>query len=464
MVFAHSIGGRRYTFDSLRELLAKATPLRSGDVLAGVAAASAEERVAAQCALADLPLKHFCEEQVVPYETDEVTRLIVDTQDAEAFAPVQSLTVGELRNWLLSDEATPQQIASLAPGLTPEMAAAASKLMRVQDLIAAARKMHVITRFRTTVGLPGRLSARLQPNHPADAPLGIAASILDGLLMGSGDAVVGINPAGDNVATTSELLRMMDAVRERFRIPMQSCMLAHITTQMAALERGAPVDLLFQSIAGTEAANRSFGVNLTLLDEANQAGRALERGAVCADGQVGTNVMYFETGQGSALSANAHHGTGGLGVDQQTLEARAYGVARRFKPMLVNTVVGFIGPEYLYDGKQIVRAGLEDHFCGKLLGLPMGCDVCYTNHAEADQDDMDTLLTLLGAAGVNYIMGVPGADDVMLHYQSTSFHDALYVRRVLGLKPAPEFEAWLASENFARLAGEAQHPERLLTA
>ncbi|HKN23119.1 MAG TPA: ethanolamine ammonia-lyase subunit EutB [Terracidiphilus sp.] len=464
MVFAHSIGGRRYTFDSLRELLAKATPLRSGDVLAGVAAASAEERVAAQCALADLPLKHFCEEQVVPYETDEVTRLIVDTQDAEAFAPVQSLTVGELRNWLLSDEATPQQIASLAPGLTPEMAAAASKLMRVQDLIAAARKMHVITRFRTTVGLPGRLSARLQPNHPADAPLGIAASILDGLLMGSGDAVVGINPAGDNVATTSELLRMMDAVRERFRIPMQSCMLAHITTQMAALERGAPVDLLFLSIAGTEAANRSFGVNLTLLDEANQAGRALERGAVCADGQVGTNVMYFETGQGSALSANAHQGTGGLGVDQQTLEARAYGVARRFKPMLVNTVVGFIGPEYLYDGKQIMRAGLEDHFCGKLLGLPMGCDVCYTNHAEADQDDMDTLLTLLGAAGVNYIMGVPGADDVMLHYQSTSFHDALYVRRVLGLKPAPEFEAWLASENFARLAGEAQHPERLLTA
>jgi ethanolamine ammonia-lyase large subunit len=459
MIFAHSIGNRRYTFSSLRELLAKATPLRSGDVLAGVAAGSAEERVAAQCALADLPLKHFCEEQVVPYETDEVTRFIVDTQDAEAFAPVQSLTVGELRNWLLSDEATPERIASLAPGLTPEMAAAAAKLMRVQDLIAAARKMHVVTRFRTTVGLPGRLSARLQPNHPADAPLGIAASILDGLLMGSGDAVVGINPAGDNIETTMELLRMMDALRERSRIPMQSCMLAHITTQMAALERGAPVDLLFQSIAGTEVANRSFGVSLSLLDEANQAGQSLRRGAVCADGQVGTNVMYFETGQGSALSANAHHG-----VDQQTLEARAYGVARRFKPMLVNTVVGFIGPEYLYDGKQIVRAGLEDHFCGKLLGLPMGCDVCYTNHAEADQDDMDTLLTLLGAAGVNYIMGVPGADDVMLHYQSTSFHDALYVRRVLGLRPAPEFEAWLAGENFAGLAAEAQYPERLLRA
>ena len=459
MIFAHSIGGRRYTFSSLRELLAKATPLRSGDVLAGVAAGSAEERVAAQCALADLPLKHFCDEQVVPYETDEVTRLIVDTQDAEAFAPVQSLTVGELRNWLLGDEATPEQIASLAPGLTPEMAAATAKLMRVQDLIAAARKMRVVTRFRTTVGLPGRLSARLQPNHPADAPLGIAASILDGLLMGSGDAVVGINPAGDSIETTTDLLRMMEALRERFRIPMQSCVLAHITTQMAALEHGAPVDLLFQSIAGTEAANRSFGVSLSLLDEADRAGRALQRGGVCADGQVGTNVMYFETGQGSALSANAHHG-----VDQQTLEARAYGVARRFKPMLVNTVVGFIGPEYLYDGKQIVRAGLEDHFCGKLLGLPMGCDVCYTNHAEADQDDMDTLLTLLGVAGVNYIMGVPGADDVMLHYQSTSFHDALYVRRVLGLKPAPEFEAWLAGEDLARLAGEAQHPERLLKA
>lgn len=459
MLFAHSIGGRRYTFSSLRELLAKATPLRSGDVLAGVAAGSAEERVAAQCALADVPLKRFCDEQVVPYETDEVTRLIVDTQDREAFAPVQSLTVGELRNWLLSDEATPQRMASLAPGLTPEMAAAVSKLMRVQDLIAAARKIRVVTRFRTTVGLPGRLSARLQPNHPADAPLGIAASILDGLLMGSGDAVVGINPAGDNIETTTELLRMMDALRQRFRIPMQSCVLAHITTQMAALERGAPVDLLFQSIAGTEAANRSFGVSLSLLEEAHQAGRALRRGALCADGITGTNVMYFETGQGSALSANAHHN-----VDQQTLEARAYGVARRFKPMLVNTVVGFIGPEYLYDSKQIVRAGLEDHFCGKLLGLPMGCDVCYTNHAEADQDDMDTLLTLLGVAGVNYIMGVPGADDVMLHYQSTSFHDALYLRRVLGLKPAPEFEAWLAGENFARLTAEAQYPERLLRA
>ena len=464
MVFRHSIGNRRYTFGCLRELLAKATPLRSGDVLAGVAAQNAEERVAAQCALADVALAHFLDEQVVPYESDEVTRLIVDSHDAAAFAPVRSLTVGELRDWLLSDDATEERLAAVGPGLTPEMAAAAAKLMRIQDLIAAAAKIRVVTRFRATVGLPARLSARLQPNHPTDDPLGIAASILDGLLMGSGDAVVGINPAGDNVETTIHLLRMMDALRRRFAIPMQSCVLAHITTQMQALSRGAPVDLLFQSIAGTEAANRSFGVSLSLLDEANAAGQELRRGAVCADGQIGTNVMYFETGQGSALSANAHYGVGRLPVDQQTLEARTYAVARRYHPMLVNTVVGFIGPEYLYDGKQIVRAGLEDHFCGKLLGLPMGCDVCYTNHAEADQDDMDTLLTLLGAAGVNYIMGVPGADDVMLHYQSTSFHDALFLRRVLGLLPAPEFEAWLAGENFARLAIEAQHPERLLSA
>ena len=459
MSFSSAIGNTRYVFADLRELLAKATPARSGDVLAGVAARSAEERVAAQVALADLPLARFCEEAVVPYEDDEVTRLIVETHDAVAFAPVRSLTVGEMRDWLLSDEATEERLAGLAPGITPEMAAAVSKLMRVQDLIAAAVKMRVVTQFRTTVGLRGRMSARLQPNHPTDDAAGIAASIVDGLLMGSGDAVIGINPAGDNLGVTARLLRVVDALRERFRIPAQSCVLAHVTTQMQALENGAPVDLIFQSIAGTEAANRSFGVSLSLLQEAYDAGRALRRGGVCADGSVGGNVMYFETGQGSALSANAHHG-----VDQQTLEARAYAVARRFQPMLVNTVVGFIGPEYLYDGKQIVRAGLEDHFCGKLLGLPMGCDVCYTNHAEADQDDMDTLLTLLGAAGVNYIMGVPGADDVMLNYQSTSFHDALYVRRVLGLRPAPEFEAWLAGDEFGRLAIEAGHPERLLPA
>jgi ethanolamine ammonia-lyase large subunit len=464
MPFAHTIGNRRYSFATLRELMANATPLRSGDQLAGVAAESAEERVAAQFALADLPLSHMLREQVIPYEVDEVSRLIIDTHDAAAFAPIRSFTVGELRDWLLSDDATPERLAALAPGLTPEMVAAVSKLMRVQDLIAAAAKIRVVTRFRTTVGLPGRLSARLQPNHPTDSPAGIAASILDGLLLGSGDAVVGINPAGDSVETTTQLLRLIDTFRQRFQIPIQSCVLAHLTTQLAALERGAPVDLLFQSIAGTEAANRSFGVTLSLLAEANDAGRALGRGAICADGQTGTNVMYFETGQGSALSASAHLGTDGLGVDQQTLEARAYAVARRFEPMLVNTVVGFIGPEYLYDGKQILRAGLEDHFCGKLLGLPMGCDVCYTNHAEADQDDMDSLLTLLGAAGVNYIMGVPGADDVMLHYQSTSFHDALYLRRLLGLRPAPEFESWLAGESFRQLASEASHPERLLTA
>jgi ethanolamine ammonia-lyase large subunit len=452
---AHSfvIGGVRHQFDSLRELLAKATPYRSGDALAGLAATSAEQRVAAQYALADLPLSHFLQEQVVPYEIDEVTRLIVDTHDAAAFAPVASLTVGEFRDWLLSEDATCDRLVALSPGLTPEMTAAVSKLMRVQDLILVAAKIRVVTRFRTTVGLPGRLSTRLQPNHPTDDATGIAASLIDGLLLGSGDAVIGINPVSDNASTVTRLLQMIEAVRERFSIPAQSCILAHITTQMAAIEKGAPLDLLFQSIAGTEAANASFGISLSLLAECHDAAQSLKRGAVCADGSVGRNVMYFETGQGSALSANAHHG-----VDQQTIEARAYAVARRFDPMLINTVVGFIGPEYLYDGKQITRAALEDHFCGKLLGLPMGCDICYTNHAEADQDDMDALLTLLGTAGINYIMGVPGADDVMLNYQSTSFHDALYVRRVLGLRPAPEFEAWLEGDGFRKLAMDASAP------
>jgi ethanolamine ammonia-lyase large subunit len=383
-------------------------------------------------ALAELPLSIFLSEAVVPYEADAVSRLIVDTHDADAFRPIAHLTVGGFRDWLLSDEADEAALARLAAGVTPEMAAAVSKIMRLQDLVAAARKCRVVTRFRTTIGLPGRLSTRLQPNHPTDDPAGIGASILDGLLLGSGDAVVGINPAGDSPRVVRTLLEMLDALRRRWDIPMQTCVLAHVTTQMEALRQGAPVDLVFQSIAGTEAANAGFGVTLELLGEARAAALELDRGAA------GRDVMYFETGQGSALSAGAHHG-----VDQQTLEARAYGVARRYEPLVVNTVVGFIGPEYLFDGKQIVRAGLEDHFCGKLLGLPMGCDVCYTNHAEADQDDMDALLTLLGAAGCNYIMGVPGADDVMLHYQSTSFHDALYLRRVLGLRPAPEFEAWL---------------------
>jgi ethanolamine ammonia-lyase large subunit len=413
----------------LKTLLARASPRRSGDELAGVAAATAEERVRAQMALADLPLKAFLAEPLVE---DEVTRLILEERDTTAFAPISHLTVGELRDWLLAEEASGEVLARLSPGLIPEMAAAVSKLMRVQDLIAVAAKIRVVTRFRTTVGLPGRLSTRLQPNHPTDDPAGITASILDGLLLESGDAVIGINPVSDSVESVVTLLRLVDQFRLRLEIPAQSCVLAHVTTQMEAMRRGAPVDLVFQSIAGTEAANTSFGVNVAMLEEAWQMARELKRG------EVGENIMYFETGQGSALSANAHHG-----IDQQTCEARAYGLARHFQPMLVNTVVGFIGPEYLYDGKQIARAGLEDHFCGKLLGLPMGCDVCYTNHAEADQDDMDSLLTLLGNAGVNYIMGVPGADDVMLNYQSTSFHDALYLRALLGLRPAPEFEAWL---------------------
>jgi ethanolamine ammonia-lyase large subunit len=450
MEFSHTISGVQHRFANLRELMAKATPFRSGDALAGLAANSAEERVAAQYALADLPLRHFLEDHLIPYESDEVTRLIVDTHDAAAFASVASLTVGEFRDWLLSDDATGERLATLSPGLTPEMVGAVSKIMRIQDLILVAAKIHVITRFRATVGLPGRLSTRLQPNHPTDDVSGIAASMLDGLLLGSGDAVIGINPVSDNPSTVTRLLRMIDTVRERFRIPAQNCVLAHITTQIAAIKQGAPLDLLFQSIAGTEAANTSFGINLALLKEGHEAAQSLNRGAVCADGSTGRNVMYFETGQGSALSANAHHN-----CDQQTIEARAYAVARAFQPMLVNTVVGFIGPEYLYDGKQITRAALEDHFCGKLLGLPMGCDVCYTNHAEADQDDMDALLLLLGAAGINYIMGVPGADDIMLNYQSTSFHDALYLRRALGLRPSPEFEAWLNGDHFRQLRHDA---------
>ena len=437
MPYRHTIRGISYTFEDLRTLLAKATPPRSGDELAGIAATSASERVAAQMALADLPLSAFLNEAVIPYETDEVTRLIHDTHDAAAFAPIAGFTVGELRNWLLTEDTTGDRLSSLANAFTPEMAAAVSKLMRLQDLVLVARKLHVVTRFRTTVGLPGTLCSRLQPNHPTDDPAGIAASILDGLLLGAGDAVIGINPVSDSVASVTALLTMIDRIRERYQIPTQSCVLAHITTQLRALERGAPVDLLFQSIAGTEQANTSFGINLSLLDEANQAGLELNRGAPNPNGG-SSNLMYFETGQGSALSANAHHG-----VDQQTCEARAYAVARRYQPMLVNTVVGFIGPEYLYDGKQILRAALEDHFCGKLLGLPMGCDVCYTTHAEANDDDSDTIMTMLAVAGVNYIMGIPGADDVMLNYQSTSFHDVAYLRSALLLRPAPEFEAWL---------------------
>ena len=431
-MYVHTVGQRRYRFDDLKTLLARASPRRSGDELAGLAAASAEERVAAQMALAELPLSVFLSESVIPYEEDEVTRLIVDGHDAAAFEPIRHLTVGGFRDWLLDYQSDSARLTAVAPGLTPEMVAAVSKLMRVQDLALVASKCRVVTRFRNTIGLEGRLSTRLQPNHPTDDPKGIAASVVDGLLYGNGDAVIGINPASDNPEAVRTLLEMLDEFRCRLDVPTQSCVLAHVTTTLELIRRGAPVDLVFQSIAGTEAANSSFGISLGLLGEAHEAADQLGRGSV------GRNLMYFETGQGSALSANAHHG-----VDQQTCEARAYAVARAFQPLLVNSVVGFIGPEYLYDGKQILRAGLEDHCCGKLLGVPMGCDVCYTNHAEADQDDMDTLLTVLAAAGCSYIMGVPGADDVMLNYQSTSFHDALYVRQLLGLRPAPEFEAWL---------------------
>ncbi|MBO0950153.1 ethanolamine ammonia-lyase subunit EutB [Fibrella forsythiae] len=429
-MYRHTVGQRTYTFADLKTLLARASPRRAGDELAGLVASSAEERVAAQMALADLPLGTFLNEDVIPYEQDEVTRLIIDTHDTAAFAPIRHLTVGDLRDHLLAAE--PAHLTSLHWGLTPEMVAAVSKLMRNQDMISVARNCHVVTRFRNTLGGPGHFHTRLQPNHPTDDLRGITASLIDGLCYGSGDAVIGVNPATDNVPATINLLRMLDQVRERLAIPTQTCVLSHLTTTIRAIEQGAPVDLAFQSIGGTEAVNRSFGVDLALLREGYEATLALGRGTV------GQNVMYFETGQGSALSANAHHG-----VDQQTCEVRAYAVARAFDPLLVNSVVGFIGPEYLYDGKQIIRAGLEDHFCGKLLGLPMGVDVCYTNHAEADQDDMDTLLTLLGAAGVTFVMGLPGADDVMLHYQSTSFHDAQYVRQVLQLRPAPEFELWL---------------------
>jgi ethanolamine ammonia-lyase large subunit len=428
----HQVGSRTYTFAGLHELLARASPARSGDYLAGVAAGSAEERVAAQMALADLPLTTFLNEVVVPYELDEVTRLIVDSHDAAAFAPIAHLTVGGLRDWLLGDDAGEAMLARIAPGVTPEMTAAVSKIMRIQDLVLVARKCRVVTRFRSTIGLPGTLSTRLQPNHPTDDLSGIAASLFDGLMYGSGDAVIGINPATDNLQQVIKLVTMLDDVISRHAIPTQSCVLTHVTNTIAAIERGAPVDLVFQSIAGTESANASFGIDLALLKEAREAALSLKRGTL------GENLMYFETGQGSALSSNAHHG-----LDQQTCEARAYAVARAFKPLLVNSVVGFMGPEYLYDGKQIIRAGLEDHFCAKLLGLPMGVDVCYTNHAEADQDDMDVLLTMLGAAGCSFVMGIPGADDIMLNYQTTSFHDALYARRVLGLRPAPEFHAWL---------------------
>lgn len=452
-MYRSTCGRTLYTFSDLRGLLAKASPPRSGDELAGLAASSAEENVAAKMALADVPLRAFLSEAVVPYEDDDVTRAIVDSHDAAAFAPVAHLTVGGFRDWLLSEAATSGTLTALAPGLMPEIVAAVSKIMRNQDLILVAKKTRVVTRFRNTIGLPGTMAVRLQPNHPTDDLRGIAAATVDGLFYGAGDAVIGVNPATDNVTAITDLNRMLDEIVARFEAPTQTCVLTHVTTTLEAIERGAPVDLVFQSIGGTEATNRSFGVTQGLLAEAREAALSLGRGTV------GQNLMYFETGQGSSLSADAHHG-----VDQQTLEARAYGLARLYAPLLVNSVVGFIGPEYLYDGKQIIRAGLEDHFCGKLLGVPLGVDICYTNHAEADQDDMDVLLTLLGAAGVTFIMGVPGADDVMLNYQSTSFHDALYIRELLGLKRAPEFEDWLARMNLCDERGRLlpQRPDQQL--
>jgi ethanolamine ammonia-lyase large subunit len=447
--YSATLGGETYRFETLKQVLACASPRRSGDELAGLAATSDAQRVAARTVLADLPLKTFLTEALIPYESDDVTRLIIDTHDQAAFAPVAHLTVGGLRDWLLSYEADTPALQALAPGLTPEMVAAVSKLMRNQDLIAVARKCSVITRFRNTMGLPGRLATRLQPNHPTDDLRGIAAATLDGLLYGTGDAVIGVNPATDNVPNCLALLDMLDTLRQRYAIPTQTCVLTHVTNAIEIMNRRGAVDLVFQSIAGSEAANAGFGVSLSILAEARDAALALARGTV------GDNVMYFETGQGAALSADAH-----FGIDQQTIEARAYAVARHFKPLLVNTVVGFIGPEYLYDGKQIIRAGLEDHFCGKLLGVPMGCDVCYTNHAEADQDDMDTLMTLLTTAGVTFVITVPGADDIMLNYQSLSYHDLLYLRSTFGVRAAPEFEAWLETMGMLDDRGRVRLPER----
>ncbi|NJK97713.1 MAG: ethanolamine ammonia-lyase subunit EutB [Bacteroidales bacterium] len=431
-MYKHTVNHTVFAFDTLAELMAKASPLRSGDQLASIAARSYQERVAAQMALAELPLSEFLSVPLIPYETDEVTRLIFDTHDKKGFNLIAHLTVGDFRNYILEHTTQKAEFEAIRQAITPEMAAAVSKIMNLQDMIAVSAKCEVVTRFRNTIGLKGRMATRLQPNHPTDDVKGILASTLDGLYYGSGDAVIGINPASDNVTTQVHLLKLLDELREKFQIPSQSCILSHITNTILAIEQGAPVDLVFQSIAGTQKANESFGISLGILKEGHEAALSLQRGTA------GNNLLYFETGQGSALSANAHHG-----IDQQTIEARAYAVARAFDPFLVNTVVGFIGPEYLYNGKQIIRAGIEDHFCGKLMGLPMGCDICYTNHAEADQDDMDTLLTLLGTAGCNFIMGVPGADDIMLNYQSTSFHDALYIRQLLGLRPAPEFEQWL---------------------
>jgi ethanolamine ammonia-lyase large subunit len=449
----------RFLFSSLRELLAKANEEKSGDQLAGIAAASGRERVAAKQALADLPLVEFLSDPLIPPETDEVSRLILDSHNPAAFQPIRSMTVGAFREFILDSQTTEAQLKSLQWGILPEMAAAVAKLMSNKDLALAASKIRNVTRCRNTMGERGVLGIRLQPNHPSDDVAGILLAAFDGLLYGCGDAVIGVNPATDSVATVSAILRALDRLITAFGIPTQACCLAHITTQLACLQQGAPIDLLFQSVAGTQAANTSFGINLSILREGREL--VLEHHRARNVPWVGEQVMYFETGQGSALSAEAHHG-----IDQLTLEARAYGVARCFDPFLVNSVVGFIGPEYLYDERQIIRAGLEDHFMGKLLGLPMGCDVCYTNHAVADQNSADNLLLLLAAAGCNYFMGVPGSDDVMLNYQSTSFHDALAARKLFGLRPAPEFLDWLERAGIYRnaepLALDSAHRRKLL--
>jgi ethanolamine ammonia-lyase large subunit len=447
MPYSHTVRGEGFTFPDLRDLLAKASEPKSGDALAGIAATSERQRVAAKLALADVTLAEIVDNPLIDPDADDVSRLILDTHDRTAFAPLRSLTVGQFRELLLADP----NPSRLRWAVMPEVVAAVARLMSNAELVYAAAKVRNVTRCRNTLGERGVFGVRVQPNHPSDDLAGILVAAVEGLAFGCGDAVIGVNPATDSVETVVAILRSLDRLISTLGIPTQACCLAHVTTQLAAMDRGAPVDLLFQSVAGTQAANASFGVSLGALKEGRE--RVLESHRGRAVNWVGEQVMYFETGQGSALSAEAHHG-----VDQLTLEARAYGVARAFDPFLVNSVVGFIGPEYLYDERQIVRAGLEDHFVGKLLGLPMGVDVCYTNHAEADRNSADNLLLLLAAAGCNYVMGVPCSDDVMLNYQSTSYHDAATVRELFGLRPAPEFAAWLEQRGITRagrlVAGE----------
>lgn len=451
MNLSTTIRGERFVFDDLRDLFARANEPKAGDQLAGIAAQSMRERAAARRVLADLSLREIVDHPVIDPTQDEVSRLIVESHDREAFAAIADFSVGQFREWLLDDSTDGEAIAAVRAGITPEVAASTARLMGNLDLMVAASKVRVVTRCRNTLGEPGVFGVRVQPNHPTDDVAGILLSAIDGLLFGSGDAVIGVNPAAESASACSAILKALDRLISTYGIPTQSCCLSHITTQLQALQAGAPVDLLFQSIAGSEAANASFGVNLALLAEGRE--RVLEARANRDVRWVGDQVMYFETGQGSALSSGSHHG-----VDQLTMEARAHAVARRFDPFLVNSVVGFIGPEYLADERQITRAGLEDHFVGKLLGLPMGMDVCYTNHADADSNSTDNLLLLLATAGCNYVMGVPCSDDVMLNYQSTSYHDALAVRRLLRLRPAPEFLEWLRSRGIYE--GDDLAPQR----